>query len=95
MTGHGKCWSKSPPGSAYLPKTNVVVFSYQTDMFSQQRIASQGKEAKGRIIYFIFIIFIRFLASLLVELGEYDISGPNEAMSTREKKVKSLNQLQS
>lgn len=29
-----------------------------------------------------------FLASLLVELGEYDISGPNEYMSTKEKKVK-------
>ena len=28
-----------------------------------------------------------FLASLLVELGEYDISGPNEFMSTREQKV--------
>merc|ERR1712117_951713 len=29
-----------------------------------------------------------FLASLLVELGEYDISGPNEFMSTKEQKVK-------
>ena len=28
-----------------------------------------------------------FLASLLVELGEYDISGPNEFMSTKEQKV--------
>ena len=28
-----------------------------------------------------------FLASLLVELGEYDISGPNEFMSTKEHKV--------
>ena len=31
-----------------------------------------------------------FLASLLVELGEYDISGPNEFMSTREQKVSSI-----
>ena len=30
----------------------------------------------------------RFLASLLVEVGEYDISGPNEMMSTKEMKVK-------
>merc|ERR1712210_313415 len=29
-----------------------------------------------------------FLASLLVEVGEYDISGPNEMMSTKEMKVK-------
>jgi len=29
-----------------------------------------------------------FLASLLVELGEYDISGPSEFMSTKEHKVK-------
>lgn len=29
-----------------------------------------------------------FLASLVVELGEHDISGPNEFMSTAEKKVK-------
>ena len=29
----------------------------------------------------------RFLASLLVEVGEYDISGPNEMMSTKEMKV--------
>ena len=29
-----------------------------------------------------------FLASLLVELGEYDISGPNEFMSTKEQKVR-------
>ena len=28
-----------------------------------------------------------FLASLLVEPGEYDISGPNEYMSTKEQKV--------
>ena len=32
--------------------------------------------------------FSRFLASLLVEVGEYDISGPNEMMSTKEMKVK-------
>ena len=31
-----------------------------------------------------------FLASLLVELGEYDISGPNEFMSTREQKVRRM-----
>ena len=31
-----------------------------------------------------------FLASLLVELGEYDISGPNEFMSTREQKVTNI-----
>ena len=33
-------------------------------------------------------IISRFLASLLVEVGEYDISGPNEMMSTKEMKVK-------
>ena len=32
----------------------------------------------------------RFLASLLVEVGEYDISGPNEMMSTKEMKVSCL-----
>lgn len=32
-----------------------------------------------------------FLASLLVELGEYDISGPSEFMSTKEHKVTILN----
>ena len=30
----------------------------------------------------------RFLASLLVELGEHDISGPHEHMATRQIKVK-------
>ena len=35
-----------------------------------------------------------FLASLLVELGEYDISGPNEFMSTREQKVATSRQPQ-
>ena len=34
------------------------------------------------------IICFSLLASLLVELGEYDISGPTESMSTREKGVK-------
>ena len=33
-------------------------------------------------------IISRFLASLLVEVGEYDISGPNEMMSTKEMKVR-------
>ena len=33
-------------------------------------------------------LVIRFLASLLVELGEHDISGPHELMSTKQIKVK-------
>ena len=38
-------------------------------------------------IYFLSSFISRFLASLLVEVGEYDISGPNEMMSTKEMKV--------
>ena len=37
--------------------------------------------------YFLSSFISRFLASLLVEVGEYDISGPNEMMSTKEMKV--------
>ncbi len=37
------------------------------------------------ILYYNFVF--RLLASLLVELGEYDISGPTEYMSTKEKAV--------
>ena len=37
--------------------------------------------------HFLSSFISRFLASLLVEVGEYDISGPNEMMSTKEMKV--------
>ena len=46
------------------------------------------------MVMFISVHFIqqtynfRFLASLLVELGEHDISGPHEHMATRQIKVK-------
>ena len=69
----------------------MAVFSYQIGMSSLLPIANQGKDnfRKNENIDLNIFMF-RFLASLLVELGEYDISGPNEYMSTREKKVSPL-----
>ena len=61
-------------------------------MYSLQRTVNQGKVeqitlANKMYKILLFISKTRFLASLLVEVGEYDISGPNEMMSTKEMKV--------
>jgi hypothetical protein len=68
-------------------------------MCSQLPTASPGRfmqrrqfESSVKMLFFTFhhlyynFVF-RLLASLLVELGEYDISGPTEYMSTKEKAV--------
>ena len=61
-------------------------------MYSLQRTVNQGKVEQITLANKMCKILLcvsksRFLASLLVEVGEYDISGPNEMMSTKEMKV--------
>ena len=61
-------------------------------MYSLQRTVNQGKVeqitlANKMCKILLYVSKSRFLASLLVEVGEYDISGPNEMMSTKEMKV--------
>ena len=61
-------------------------------MYSLQRTVNQGKVEQTALANKMCKILLcvsnsRFLASLLVEVGEYDISGPNEMMSTKEMKV--------
>ena len=61
-------------------------------MYSLQRTVNQGKVEQTTLANKMCKILLcvsksRFLASLLVEVGEYDISGPNEMMSTKEMKV--------
>ena len=61
-------------------------------MYSLQRTVNQGKVERTTLANKMCKILLcvsksRFLASLLVEVGEYDISGPNEMMSTKEMKV--------
>ena len=69
-----------------------MAFSYLIAMYSLQRTVNQGKVERITLAnkmckILLFISKTRFLASLLVEVGEYDISGPNEMMSTKEMKV--------
>ena len=69
-----------------------MAFSYPIAMYSLQRIVNQGKVeqitlANKMCKILLYVSNSRFLASLLVEVGEYDISGPNEMMSTKEMKV--------
>ena len=98
VTGPGRCWSRRAPGLGCLLRTSAGVSSYQVGglcllfllfedvmflfclltcllLFSDRHVLTAAHCQPG------------FLASLLVELGEYDISGPNEFMSTREQKV--------
>ena len=61
-------------------------------MYSLQRTVNQGKVERITLAnkmckILLYVSKSRFLASLLVEVGEYDISGPNEMMSTKEMKV--------
>ena len=70
----------------------MVAFSYLIVMYSLPRTVNQGKVERTTLANKMCKILLgvsksRFLASLLVEVGEYDISGPNEMMSTKEMKV--------
>ena len=67
---------------------DAIMFKHLT--FLSNNVWTAVKIFLGRILSYSNFIS-RFLASLLVEVGEYDISGPNEMMSTKEMKVNMIN----